>query len=118
MPKTRQEKKTTKTSLKNASPRTSAPKKPATRRVSAAQIRKELKQREAELAIIKSVLDGLSSNLELQAIYDLVGNKIRDLFQAQTAIIASFDTKTETQIFCRKIHPNRALRLHQLSLRK
>ncbi|HNA87917.1 MAG TPA: GAF domain-containing protein [Anaerolineales bacterium] len=99
MPKTRQEKKTTKTSLKNASPRTSAPKKPATSRVSAAQIRKELKQREAELAIIKSVLDGLSSNLELQAIYDLVGNKIRDLFQAQTAIIASFDTKTETQIF-------------------
>ena len=48
--------------------------------LSSTKILKELKQREAELAIIKSVQDGLASKLELQAIYDLVGDKIRDLF--------------------------------------
>ncbi|NOH04466.1 MAG: GAF domain-containing protein [Chloroflexi bacterium] len=64
-----------------------------------AQILKELKQREAELAIIKSVRDGLASNLELQAIYDLVGDKIRDLFGAQTTIIATFDLAGEIQHF-------------------
>ncbi|MBI3169569.1 MAG: GAF domain-containing protein [Chloroflexi bacterium] len=66
---------------------------------SAAQLRKELEQREAELAIIKSVQDGLTSRLEMQAIYDLVGEKIRDLFKAQTTIIATFDHKTDTQFF-------------------
>lgn len=67
--------------------------------VSNAKIVKELKQREAELAIIKSVQDGLASKLEMQAIYDLVGDKIRDLFGAQTTIIATFDLKSETQFF-------------------
>ncbi len=67
--------------------------------LSSTKILKELKQREAELAIIKSVQDGLASKLELQAIYDLVGDKIRDLFGAQTTIIATFDLKSETQFF-------------------
>ncbi|MCB9110065.1 MAG: GAF domain-containing protein [Anaerolineales bacterium] len=73
--------------------------KTKTKSPSAAQLRKELRQREAELAIIKSVQDGLASKLEMQAIYDLVGEKIHDLFGAQTTIIATFDHKAETQIF-------------------
>ena len=100
MPQTGQKKKPAqKTGTKKSPPRASTPKKPAASKVPVAQIRRELKQREAELAIIKSVQDALSSKLELQAIYDLVGDRIRDLFQAQTAIIATFDTKTETQTF-------------------
>ncbi|MBN8581950.1 MAG: GAF domain-containing protein [Anaerolineae bacterium] len=79
---------------------TSAPKKAASvKPATLAQVRKQLEQREAELAIIKSVQDGLASKLELQAIYELVGEKIRDLFGAQTTIIATFDHKTQTQHF-------------------
>ncbi len=88
MPKTGQAKK--------ATPKTEK-KKTSTKPPSLSQVLKELRQREAELAIIKSVQDGLASNLELNAIYDLVGDRIRDLFGAQTTIIATFDLKTETQ---------------------
>src|SRR6185436_9070056 len=40
-------------------------------------------ERVAELAIINSVQEGLASKLDVQAIYDLVGDKIRDIFDAQ-----------------------------------
>ena len=40
----------------------------------------ELNQRVAELAIINSVQEGLASKLDIQGIYDLVGDKLyRDL---------------------------------------
>lgn len=67
--------------------------------VSKLQIMKELQQREAEIAIIKSVQDGLASKMELQAIYDLVGDIVHGLFGAQTTIITSFDTKGWMQNF-------------------
>jgi GAF domain-containing protein/CheY-like chemotaxis protein len=51
--------------------------------------------RAAELAIINSVQQGLASKLEMQSIYDLVGEKIREMFNAQTFIISSFDHKKE-----------------------
>jgi GAF domain-containing protein len=49
---------------------------------------KETEQRAAELAIINSVQKGLASKLDMQAIYDLVGNKIRDIFQVEVVYIA------------------------------
>ncbi|HVF24771.1 MAG TPA: GAF domain-containing protein [Anaerolineales bacterium] len=52
---------------------------------------KETEQRAAELAIINSVQQGLASKLDMQAIYDLVGDKIRDMFNAQSVILSSFD---------------------------
>jgi signal transduction histidine kinase len=55
----------------------------------------ETEQRNAELAIINSVQEGLASKLEVQAIYDLVGDKIRDIFHAQGTAIYLFDHKTE-----------------------
>ena len=58
---------------------------------------KETEQRNAELAIINSVQDGLASKLEVQAIYDLVGDKIRDIFHAQGTAIYLFDHETECQ---------------------
>jgi GAF domain-containing protein len=52
---------------------------------------KETEQRAAELAIINSVQEGLASKLDMQAIFDLVGDKIRDMFNAKTVVISSFD---------------------------
>jgi PAS domain S-box-containing protein len=52
---------------------------------------KETDQRAAELQIINSVQEGLASKLEVQAIYDLVGDKIRDVFDAQAVSIATYD---------------------------
>ena len=60
---------------------------------------KETEQRAAELAIINSVQAGLASKLDMQAIYDLVGDKIRDLFDAQSVWIAIFDPATRTRQF-------------------
>ncbi|RPJ18661.1 MAG: GAF domain-containing protein, partial [Chloroflexi bacterium] len=56
---------------------------------------KETEQRAAELAIINSVQEGLASKLDVQAIYDLVGDKIRDIFHAQGTAIYLFDHETE-----------------------
>src|SRR5215207_1129569 len=52
---------------------------------------KETEQRAAELAIINSVQEGLASRLELQVIYDIVGDKIREVFDAQVVTINTFD---------------------------
>ncbi|MBV6450101.1 MAG: Sensor histidine kinase RcsC [Anaerolineales bacterium] len=48
-------------------------------------------ERVAELAIINSVQQGLASKLEMQAIYELVGDKMREIFDAQGAGIAIID---------------------------
>ena len=43
----------------------------------------EADERAAELAIINSVQEGLAENLDMQAMYDLVGDKIQETFHAQ-----------------------------------
>lgn len=60
---------------------------------------KETEQRTAELAVINSVQEGLARELDMNAIYDLVGNKIRDVFDAQAVIIATFEHETGTEKF-------------------
>src|SRR5690606_10083938 len=52
---------------------------------------KETEQRTAELAVINSVQEGRARELDIQSIYDLVGDRIRDLFNAQGVIIANLD---------------------------
>lgn len=47
---------------------------------------KETEQRAAELAIINSVQSGLASQLDMQAIYELVDDKIREIFDANTVV--------------------------------
>ncbi len=59
-------------------------------------LRNQLSQREAELAIINSVQLGLAERLDVQSIYNLVGDKIRDIFQAQVVMISTYDQPTET----------------------
>src|SRR5665647_1781787 len=56
----------------------------------------ELVEREAELALINSVQLALASRLDVQAIYNLVGDKIRDIFDSQVVMISTYDPQTET----------------------
>ncbi|HEX3689943.1 MAG TPA: GAF domain-containing protein, partial [Solirubrobacteraceae bacterium] len=56
--------------------------------LSRARAIEETRQRNAELALINSVQDALAGELDLQAIYDAVGDRIRDVFDAQDVDIA------------------------------
>jgi serine phosphatase RsbU (regulator of sigma subunit) len=56
----------------------------------------ELAEREAELDIINSVQQALASRLDVQAIYTLVGDKIRDIFDSQVVMISTYDPDTQT----------------------
>jgi len=60
---------------------------------------KETEQRTAELSLINSVQEGLGKELDMQAIYDLVGNRVQNVFNAQALIIATLDKDTETEHF-------------------
>lgn len=55
---------------------------------------KETEQRAAELQIINSVQQGLAAKLDMQGIYELVGDKIRDIFDAQVVVVASYEPET------------------------
>ena len=51
----------------------------------------ETNERAAELAIINSVQEGLAAKLDMQSMYELVGNKIQAIFDAQIVLISLFD---------------------------
>ncbi len=55
---------------------------------------KETEQRNSELAIINSIQQGLASELDFQAIIDLVGDKLRQILATPDLAIAWFDEKT------------------------
>ncbi|HET7028124.1 MAG TPA: GAF domain-containing protein [Candidatus Limnocylindrales bacterium] len=52
---------------------------------------KETDERAAELAVVNSVQQGLAAKLDMQAMYDLVGDKIQEIFDAQVVDIAVLD---------------------------
>ena len=56
----------------------------------------ETNERAAELAIINSVQQGLAAKLDMQAMYDLVGDKIQEIFDAQVVDIAIYDAGQRT----------------------
>jgi serine phosphatase RsbU (regulator of sigma subunit) len=56
----------------------------------------ELAEREAELSLINSVQQALASKLDVQAIYNLVGDKIRDIFDSQVVMISTYNPADET----------------------
>ncbi|HET7928394.1 MAG TPA: GAF domain-containing protein [Actinomycetota bacterium] len=56
-----------------------------------ARLFEETRQRNAELALINDVQRGLAENLEMQAMYDLVGDRIGEIFDAQTVDIGIVD---------------------------
>lgn len=54
-----------------------------------------VKRRSAELALINSVQEGLSCECDMQTIYDMVGDRLRDTFNAQVVMISQYDPQTE-----------------------
>jgi GAF domain-containing protein len=59
----------------------------------------ETKQRNAELGVINSVQEGLVAQMDIQSIYDLVGNKIKEIFDSQVVLIAGFNHENNTEQF-------------------
>ena len=51
----------------------------------------ETDERAAELAIINDVQQGLAAQIEMQAMYELVGERLRDIFDAQVLDIGIYD---------------------------
>ncbi|MGZ4391455.1 MAG: GAF domain-containing protein, partial [Gaiellaceae bacterium] len=62
--------------------------------LSRARAMEETRQRNAELALINSVQDALAGELEMQAIYDAVGDRIQEIFDAQGVAISTFEEAT------------------------
>src|SRR5258708_3985437 len=56
---------------------------------------KETEQRNAELAIINSVQAALAAELNIQGIYDAVGDKVREIFGNRDMGIRVYDPKTD-----------------------
>jgi GAF domain-containing protein len=56
-----------------------------------ARLFEETRQRNAELALINDVQRGLAENLEMQTMYDLVGDRLREIFDAQVVNITVLD---------------------------
>ncbi|HZC74567.1 MAG TPA: GAF domain-containing protein, partial [Gaiellaceae bacterium] len=59
--------------------------------LSRARAIEETRQRNAELALINSVQSALAGELEMQAIYDVVGDEVREIFDTQGVIISILD---------------------------
>src|SRR5204863_226991 len=55
---------------------------------------KESEQRAAELAIMNTVQQALAAELNIQGIYDVVGEKIREIFHKTDMAIRIYDAKT------------------------
>lgn len=58
---------------------------------------KETEQRATELTIINSVQEGLSHHLDIEGIYRLVGENVRQKFNAQCVILGSFDPEIQME---------------------
>src|SRR5256884_9803489 len=60
---------------------------------------KETEQRAAELAVINSIQEGMAAELDFQAIVDLVGDKLREVFHTGDLGIRWFDPKANLNHF-------------------
>ncbi len=59
-------------------------------------LRQQLLQREAELDILTAVQVGLAQRLDVQAVYDLVGDKIREVFNPDVVMLSTYDPESNT----------------------
>jgi GAF domain-containing protein/DNA-binding response OmpR family regulator len=75
---------------------------------------KESEHRALELTLINRVLTGLDNRLDIQAIYDYVGDKIQEVFDAQTVVLSIYDQKTNLIHFPYVIE--KGVRLYQAPL--
>ena len=60
---------------------------------------KETEQRAAELAVINRIQEGMAAELDFQAIIDLVGDKLREVFSIGDIGIRWYDPKTDSMHF-------------------
>ncbi|HEY0732668.1 MAG TPA: GAF domain-containing protein, partial [Chitinophagaceae bacterium] len=60
---------------------------------------KETEQRTAELAVINSVQEGLVKEIDMQAIYETVGERLCSLFNTQTVLVRTFDHENSNEIW-------------------
>ena len=67
--------------------------KAKTSKIKKLNLEEQLAQREAELQIINSIQQGLAAELNFQAIVDLVGDKLRDVFNTTDLVITWIDEK-------------------------
>jgi PAS domain S-box-containing protein len=79
--------------------------------LSRARAIEETRQRNAELALINSVQESIAGEFDEQAIYDLVGEKLQEVFDAQVVDIAVHDEDAGLLRFMYQIergvhHPN------------
>jgi PAS domain S-box-containing protein len=56
---------------------------------------KELEERDAALAVINSIQDGLASNLEIEKIFELVGERISEIFAGHAVALYMYDAQTD-----------------------
>ncbi len=101
----------------------------AQHKVELRKLRKEIADRTAELTIINSIQTALASRLEVQSIYDLVGDEIRKIFNAQVVMISTYDPETRTmehryaierdeRVYAPGPHPLRGFRIQIVETRK
>ena len=57
---------------------------------------KDAEGRAGKLAIMNMIQQGLASKLDVQSIYELVGDKFHDLFDAQVVLISTYDRQSDT----------------------
>ena len=63
-----------------------------------AKLFSESDQRNAELALLSSVQQGLAGEMSLQDIYGMVGDRLQDMFDAQIVGINTFDLEADLQV--------------------
>jgi signal transduction histidine kinase len=57
---------------------------------------KDTEGRAGKLATMNMIQQGLASKLDVQSIYELVGDKFHDLFDAQVVLISTYDQQSNT----------------------
>src|SRR5258708_14772396 len=71
---------------------------------------KETEQRAAELTVINSIQQGMAAQLDFQAIVDLVGDKLREVFETEDIAIPWYDPQANLTHF--RYHYEPGVRFH------
>jgi len=74
---------------------------------------KETEARNAELAVINAIQQGISGSLDFQGIVDLVGDKLRQVFGADSLSIGWFDAEPARHSLLYFVEHGRRLRHHE-----
>ena len=76
----------------------------------------ETRQRNAELALVNEIGLALGSQLEYDAIIELVGERLREMFDAQSMFIATYDDATQLISFPYEIDEGKRLQTEPFTL--